>query len=234
MAEAVAFYIFGAGPIRPTQTKTPHRDSMSHMGKITTTRTMGIQQALEWAFAREKAQIDFDATGAHEFDRVGIDPLWRAMQLKVLGTAVDGGGSSDPHPDAVIIAGAVESTLPRAMALTVVEMARGGMVPDWKGDPTRRIAPYHWHMRDDGVWTAATRQMPDETYIDRKRRMKKFKPEVCPIVYTGGAPAIGRARRAYLEWYGALIDLACVLRRPRALLSINISDQMPPVTPWMG
>lgn len=57
-------------------------------------REMSIMEALHWAFATEKAQLDFDLTGAHEFDRPGIDPIWRGMQMATLGcasTAVEAG-----------------------------------------------------------------------------------------------------------------------------------------------
>ena len=91
-------------------------------------REMTIQQALEWAFAAEHARIDFDGTGAHEFDRPGVDNIWILQRQRELGCRVDGGGSSDPHPDAQIIAAAVEA-LPigvggKRMALLVVECAR--------------------------------------------------------------------------------------------------------------
>ena len=206
--------------------------SMHHRAITAATRTMGVQQALEWAFATEKAQVDFDQYGAHQFDRVGIDPLWRAMRLAEIGCAVDGGGSSDPHADATIIAGAVETCLPRPMALTVVELARARRPHPWEADATRRIVPHGWHMQDDGTWTAETRRLDEVTFTDRKSRVKRYRPELCPIRYAGGAEAIGRARRAYLDWYGALLELATHLRRPGALLTIEISGEMPPLSPW--
>ena len=42
-----------------------------------TLRVMTVQDALSWAFSTEKAALDFDQYGAHEFDRVGVDPIWR-------------------------------------------------------------------------------------------------------------------------------------------------------------
>lgn len=224
----------GAGPIRPAQaTKgTETGMSMHHRTITAATRTMSVQQALEWAFATEKAQIDFDQYGAHQFDRVGIDPLWRAMRLAEVGCVVDGGGSSDPHPDATIIAGAVEAVLPRKMALTVVELARARRPHAWEADATPRIVPHAWHMTDDGNWTAETRKLEEVTFIDRKSRVKRYRPEVCPIRYAGGARVIGEARRVYLDWYGALLEVATHLRRPNALLTIEITDDMPPLSPW--
>lgn len=196
-------------------------------------REMSIQRALEWAFGAEKAQVDFDATGAHEFDRVGVDPLWRGMQLAILGTAIDGGGTSDPHPDAQIIASVVESVLPRHMALTVVELARAGRVPEWNIDARLRVAPEAWSMRDDGTWEAEARDTELFEWVDAKYRRRKLQGQICAIRYVGGTPALGAARRGYLEWYGALLELMAVLGRGNMLQSIKISDQMPPMTPWV-
>ncbi|WP_406735885.1 hypothetical protein [Thioclava sp. GXIMD4215] len=35
-------------------------------------RVMSVRSALEWAFGPENARMDFDHSGAHEFDRVGV------------------------------------------------------------------------------------------------------------------------------------------------------------------
>lgn len=193
---------------------------------------MTIQRALEWAFATEKAQLDFDATGAHEFDRVGVDPIWRAMRIAEVGCVVDGGGSSDPHPDATIIAGAVEAYLPRSMALTVVEHARARSEPVWRVEDVRRVVPCGWDLRDDGRWTAATEAGSEVTFRDAKSRVKTYRPEFCPVSYGGGAPALAAARRAYLGWWGALLTLTTVLRGPGALISVTLTDGMPPLSPW--
>lgn len=130
---------------------------MHHRTITSTTRVLSVQAALEWAFATEKAQVDFDQYGAHQFDRVGIDPLWRAMRMKEVGCTVDGGGYSDPHADATIIAGAVETCLPRQMALTVVEPARARRQHSWKADATRRIVPHGWDMTKAGEMLAEER-----------------------------------------------------------------------------
>lgn len=94
----------------------------------------------------EKAPLDLDQYGAHEFDRPGVDPIWRGIQMQKFGTAVDGGGSSDPHPDAQIIAGMVESRPEgvdgRRMALQIAELARARSVPDWGQRDRLSIVPF--------------------------------------------------------------------------------------------
>ena len=60
------------------------------------TRAMSVQSAIHWAFVNEKVRLDFDRYGAHEFDREGIDPIWRGMRIAELGTVVDGGEGARP------------------------------------------------------------------------------------------------------------------------------------------
>lgn len=200
------------------------------------TREMSIQQALEWAFAIERAQIDFDELGAHEFDRPGVDNIWILQRQHELGCRVDGGGSSDPHPDAQIIAAAVEA-LPiemggRRMALLVAECARARRAPDWREDERRGIVPCGWDMTDDGEWLATTRKLPEQVYRVAKSRKKTYRPELCPISYTGSASVLAKRRRDYLAWYGALLHLLGQLSWGDAFTAIRLVDGLPSVSPW--
>lgn len=206
-------------------------------------RVMSIQQALEWAFLTEKAQIDFDTTGAHEFDRVGVDPLWRGMQMAILGTAVDGGGTSDPAADAQIIASYVEA-LPegcggRKMATQVAELARLRSVPDWgQGERLAIVAcgwePCGWDPeKRQAIFTAATEKTGSIWEWRDERSRKRVKAgEVCPVSYSGTARSIAAKRRNYLAWWGALLHLAASLRG--CLHGIELTDALPPMTPWRG
>ena len=199
-------------------------------------REMTIQQALEWAFAAEHARIDFDGTGAHEFDRPGVDNIWILQRQRELGCRVDGGGSSDPHPDAQIIAAAVEA-LPigvggKRMALLVVECARARRVPDWRADERRGVVPCGWDMTDAGEWLASTRKLDPVTYRDRKGFRKSYRPELCPISYTGSAAVLAKRRREYLAWYGALLHLLFGLSWVGAFTAIRLVDGLPEPSPW--
>ncbi|UFS64383.1 hypothetical protein LO749_09400 [Paracoccus denitrificans] len=201
-------------------------------------REMTIQQALEWAFAVEHARIDFDETGAHEFDRPGVDTIWILQRHRELGCRVDGGGTSDPHPDAQIIAAAVEA-LPigvggRRMALLVAECARARRVPDWREEERRGVLPCGWDMTDDGEWLAGTRKLDPQTYRDRKGFKKTYRPEICPISYTGTAVVLAKRRREYLAWYGALLHLLYELSWCSGFTAIRIVDGLPDRSPWIS
>ena len=199
-------------------------------------REMTIQQALEWAFAVERAQIDFDETGAHEFDRPGIDNLWILQRQRELGCRVDGGGSSDPHPDAQIIAASVEA-LPigvggRRMALLVAECARARRAPEWRADERRAVVPSGWDMTDAGEWLARTRKLDSVTFRDARSRVKAYRPEFCPVTYTGSAAALAHRRREYLAWYGALLHLLADLSWCGAFTVLKLVDGLPDLAPW--
>lgn len=203
---------------------TPATDRSRQTGQ----RVMSIQQALEWAFGTENAQLDFDTTGAREFDRVGVDPIWRGMKMAELGCAVDGGGSSDPAADAQIIAGAVE-TLPveyggQRMAVQIAELARARGVPDWRVDA--RVVPAGAEtvrgMEAESIWRFRT----------PCRHYRAVRGEYCPVVITGSARIASAKRRAYFAWLDALGHLAVVLRRPGALIRVEITTELPPLTPW--
>lgn len=199
-------------------------------------REMPIQRALEWAFGVEHARIDFDLTGARQFDRVGVSPEYVLMQRARLGCNVDGGGVSGVHPDAELIAAAVEA-LPegcggRRMAVLVAECARAGGAPDWRGDERPRVVPCGWDIQEDGSWSAHVRQGDEYQFMGRQRQVRRGRATFCPVRITGGAASVAVARRTYLGWYGALLHLAHVIGQPGYLSSVGITPQLPPLSPW--
>ncbi|AGT07895.1 hypothetical protein [Paracoccus aminophilus] len=199
-------------------------------------RQMTIQQALEWAFATECARLDFDELGAKEFERPGHDIISVIQRRGELGCTVDGGGSSDPHPDAQIIAAAVEA-LPievggRRMAMIVADHARARSAPDWRENERVGIVPCGWEMTDAGEWLAAIRKLPEASYYyPRGRKTLTYRPEICPIGYTGSAAVLAARRRDYLGWYGALLHLNVDFIGWRTN-RVEIIDGLPDMTPW--
>jgi len=199
-------------------------------------RDMSIQHALEWAFAVEHARIDFDELGSKEFERVGVDSLWILQQQHRLGCRVDGGGSSDPHPDAQIIAAAVEA-LPgdiggKNMALVVAECARARSAPNWRAADRRGVVPCGWDFDENGLRSAHVRKLKEASFRGRRSRVRTYVPTICPISYTGTAASIAKARRDYLDWYGALLRLLSDLSRPGLLTRIRLTKNMPELSPW--
>lgn len=203
-------------------------------------RSMSLMEALHWAFQAEKARLDFDQHGAHEFDRPGVDVIWILAQQHQVGVTVDGGGTSDPHRDAQIIAAAVEA-LPenvggRRMATQVAELARAGSAPNWGQGDRLGIVPCGWEWDDDeGRFVAGTAKAGSLwVWRDSRSRKREQVGPVCAISYTGTAAGIAAKRRNYLAWYGALLELTWVLRQPGLLDTIEITGALPPVAPWNG
>lgn len=195
---------------------------------------LSIEQAMTWAFVNECAGIDFDQFGAHEFDRVGIDPLWRAAQMKILGTMVQGGGSNPPAHDAQIIASFVEQ-LPdelggRRMALQIVELARARKAPNWGQGVRVACVPLEgFEMSADGLFLTGKVRRTGSDWVWRDKWRKRQEGQWCAVTYTGTAASVSAARANYQEWVAALIYLQAHLSRA---LCIEITDELPPFEPW--
>ena len=199
-------------------------------------RHLSVRAALEWAFGAEHARLDFDLTGVRAFDRVGVSQEWILQEINRVGCRVDGGGQSSCHPDAELIAAAVEA-MPvaqggRQMAAVIAACARAGVVPDWRGSPRRRVVPNGWDLGPDGRWQAAEVKGEEYEYVDPYRRRFLRRAMFCPISYAGGAVSVAAARRGYLDWWGALLEVRSTLQRDGYLDAIRVTDEMPPLSPW--
>jgi hypothetical protein len=195
-------------------------------------RDMSVMQALEWAFAREHASIDFDDNGSGA-GRAGVSPIWVMMQRGQLGCQIDGGGRSSCHPDAEVIAIFLEA-MPRelggkAMALMVAELGRAGMTPDWMKEARPRCVPVAWRSTKHGSF-AKTAVVGVETYIYRGQQLRADRV-ACPVRYVETVEQIGFARRRYLEWWSALLWLRQELLGA-GLTSLRITRDMPLLSPW--
>ncbi len=199
-------------------------------------REMSIERALRWAFAEEFAQIEFDEIGetAHG-NRRGIDGIAVMIERGAIGCEIDGGGRSEPAWDAQVIASAV-ANLPfafggKGMAVVVASHARAGSRPDWIKDDRVRCVPRDWRMTKHGPF-AKTELVGAEitTYRGRKTIHDIY---ACPVRFTPTAQQIASARRAYREWFRALLVLAVQLRSLGILSRVRITQELPPRTPWL-
>lgn len=202
-------------------------------------RSMSIQRALEWAFRDECARLEFDEMGDTSGSlRQGLDTVWLLMQRGRLGCKIDGGGASEPASDAQIIASIV-ARLPiehggRPMAVTIAELARGGMVPDWMRDAVPRYHPddvtqnqYGWMAKVEDSDRLGLRGWRPVERRGRKGRIRKEPVLYCPVHVSPTVAQIARARRHYLQWWGALLWLRSELTQ-----YFDLTDAMPPLTPW--
>lgn len=200
-------------------------------------RQMSIERALRWAFADECAQIDFDEIGATAHgNRRGIDGIAVMIERGALGCRVDGGGRSEPAWDAQVIASAV-ANLPQAMggrgmAVKVAEFARAASRPDWIEDDRMRCVPRDWRMTKNGPF--AKRELVGAEQIIVRGRKVMHDVYWCPVRYTPTPQQVASARKAYAEWYRALLFLAVQLRRLGILSRIAITQTLPPRRPWLA
>ena len=208
-----------------------------HKRRRTGQRTMSIERALNWAFGRECVQMDFDEMGetAHG-NRRGMDGIAVMIERGQVGCSIDGGGRSAPAWDAEIIASAVAS-LPvgfggRSMAAQIASLSRAGVRPDWMPDASPRCVPVGWRTTKHGHF-AQTEVVGEVVTVHRGRKIRR-EIVACPVRYTPTAQQIASARRHYLDWWGALLWIGAELRTLHILDQIEITQDMPPMTPWIA
>lgn len=199
-------------------------------------RPLGVCALLEWAFAAECAQLDFDEVGSSSGgQRRGVSMEAVLMERAILGgvridTSV---GCSVPADDAEIIASIV-SALPvacggRPMAIRVAELARAARTPDWMDGAAPRVEPARWRKSPSGYRAA---QAEGDAWTYRSRRgWVTVHAMCCPVVISPTARQIAAARRAYLDWWGALLDIQSRLRSA-GLTRHVVTPDMPPMRPW--
>lgn len=202
------------------------------MGRVR--REISIQRLLEWAFADECAQVDFEDVGtlAQGYGHVGN--AYRMAQRGALGCRIDGGGMSHPDPDADLVASAV-ATLPqgcggRQMAVWIAELSRKRMVPDAFVGVEPRCEPKGWKVNQFGR-RADTESLGVE--IDASGlRPRRHDVRVCPVVYRPDGSQVAAARRNYLQWWSALAELRITFEIHGNLSRWVVGQTMPPMTPW--
>lgn len=198
-------------------------------------RDISILGLIEWAFQRECASLDFDELASTAGERPAVSPLWMLMQRHNLGCKVDGGGRSDPHPDADIVASAL-AALPdarggRRMGIWIAELARAGLRPDWMPGAVTRCVPVEVQQHKHGSF--AKSEPCGSVRVVSRGKLREVEMRWCPVTFTPTAQQIASARRAYLDWWGALHDLRHSFRAYGGLTAWRVTEEMPPRTPWV-
>ena len=201
-------------------------------------REMTVQQALEWAFRVEKAQLELppptDSEGS-EAQGYGLEYvlLWQAQ----LGTKVDGGRfkrDSYTHEDAEVIA-ATLLMLPDAlggkrMAIRVAELARAGITPDWMPGVVPQCLPRETRRNQHGV-RAVTEVVGTERVLSRGK-WRTVEVLVCPVIWRPHPEQIDAARRGYQDWVTALGWVSEALRGSALLREVVVVEGLPKGRPW--
>ena len=214
---------------------SPTNRSAAGSGKAK--RSMSIQQALDWAFRIEKAQLELPLpqNAAEEGYSFGLEYV--LMQRAVLGCKVDGGQykmGGYVHEDAEVIAATV-AMLPDAlggkrMAIRIAELAHAGLTPDWMPGAVPRCVPRDTRENQHGV--RAVTEVVGTEHILTRGKWRTVEVLACPVTWRPHPEQIASARRGYEDWWQALDWGRDTLQDSRMLRKVEVIAVMPKVRPW--
>ncbi|QFS83998.1 hypothetical protein [Roseivivax sp. THAF197b] len=201
-------------------------------------RSVSVWELLVWAFQVERVSIDFDELASTAGERPGISLEYILMQRHNLGCSVDGGGRSEPHPDADLVASAV-ACLPegyggRRMAIRIAEHARTGTQPDWGQHVRPRCVPVAMRRTKHGLFAERSYWVGDGR-VGRwpANQLSQDDGYVCLVTYEGTATEIAARRRDWLLWCAALREIRDTFRLGSGLTAFEVDGAMPELFPWV-
>jgi hypothetical protein len=201
-------------------------------------RSMSVQQALEWAFRVEHAQLELPEPPAPEREHgFGFGLEYVLLQRAILGCKVDGGKykiGSYTHEDAEVIAATVagmpDSLGGKRMAIRVAELARAGLTPDWMPGAVPRCVPVEVKRNQHGE-RATTVVVGTERVLSRGK-WRTVEVLACPVTFSPHPQQIEAARRAYDDWWRALEWVGEGLLACGVLREVEVTAVMPKCRPW--
>lgn len=210
-----------------------------HLGSGRPKRSMSVQQALEWAFRVEHAQLELpeppDLERGHGF---GFGLEYVLLQRAILGCKVDGGQykiGSYTHEDAEVIAATVagmpDSLGGKRMALRVAELARAGLTPDWMPGAVPRCVPVDIKRNRHG--DRAVSIVVGTERVLMRGKWRSVEVRACPVMFRPDANQIEAARRDYHAWCEALGWVRDGLRASGILREVGVTATLPKLKPWL-
>lgn len=200
-------------------------------------RTMSVQQALEWAFRVEKAQLELPIPKDVTEEGFGFGLEYVLLQRAALGCQIDGGQykvGGYTHEDADVIAATVagmpDSLGGKRMAIRVAELARAGLTPDWMPGAVPRCVPVETKRNQHGE-RAMTVAVGTERILTRGK-WRTVEVLACPVTFSPHPEQIDAARRAYDDWWHALDWIEDGLITGGVLREVEIAGAMPKFSPW--
>ena len=201
-------------------------------------RSMSVQQALEWAFRIEHAQLELPEPPDPEREQgFGFGLEYVLLQRAILGCKIDGGQykiGSYTHEDAEVIAATVagipDSLGGKRMAIQVAELARAGLTPDWMPGAVPRCVPVDVKRNQHGE-RATTIVVGTERVLSRCK-WRTVEVLACPVTFVPHPEHIKAARRAYEGWRRALGWILEVLIEGGLLQELELTATMPKARPW--
>ena len=201
-------------------------------------RVMSVQQALEWAFRVEHAQLELPEPPDPERGQgFGFGLEYVFMQRAALGCKIDGGQykmGSHTHEDAEVIAATVagmpDNLGGKRMAIRVAELARAGLTPDWMPGAVPRCVPVEMKRNRHGDH-AMTVVVGTERVLSRGK-WRTVEVRACPVMFRPDARQIEAARQAYSEWRQALVWVRDGLISGGMLREVDVAGVTPKAKPW--
>lgn len=200
-------------------------------------RSMSVQQALEWAFRIEKAQLELPLQNSITEEGFGFGLEYVLLKRAILGCKVDGGQfkmGSYTHEDAEVIAATVagmpDSLGGKRMAIRVAELARAGLTPDWMPGAVPRCVPVEVKRNQHGE--RATTMVVGTERILARGKWRTVEVLACPVTFSPHPEQIVAARRAYDEWWHVLGWLRDGLLAGAMLRALEITSALPIERPW--
>ena len=200
-------------------------------------RALGVQALLEWAFRVERAQLELPPPKDVVEEGFGFGVEYVLMQRAALGCKVDGGQhkmGSYTHADAEVIAATVagmpDSLGGIRMAISVAEMARAGITPDWMPGAVPRCVPVDIKRNRHGDRAVSVVVGTERVMVSGKWRTIEVR--ACPVNWRPHPEQIASARRGYEDWWQALDWVRDGLVAGGMLREMEVPDTMPKVRPW--
>jgi len=201
-------------------------------------RSMSVQQALEWAFRVEHAQLELpeppDPERGHGF---GFGLEYVLLQRAALGCQIDGGRhkvGGYTHEDAEVIAATVaglpDSLGGKRMAIRVAELARAGLTPDWMPGAVPRCVPVDIKRNRHGDRALSIVVGTERVLI--KGKWRSVEVRACPVTFRPDAKQIDAARRGYDHWWQALDWVRDGLLAGGMLREVEVTSVMLKMRPW--
>jgi hypothetical protein len=202
-------------------------------------RSMSVQQALEWAFRVEKAQLELPMPKGVTDEGFGFGLEYVLLQRAALGCQVDGGQhklGGYTHEDAEVIAATVagipDSLGGKRMAIRVAELARAGLAPDWMPGAVPRCVPVELKRNRHGDRAVSTVVETERVLV--KGKWRSVEVRACPVTFRPDASQIEAARYDYHTWWQALSWLREGLTAGGIFREIELTVAMPKQRPWLA
>ena len=200
-------------------------------------RALGVQALLEWAFRVEQAQLELPPPKGVIEEGFDFGLEYILLQRAALGCKVDGGQhkmGSYTHADAEVVAATVagmpDSLGGIRMAISVAELARAGMTPDWMPGVVPRCVPLETKQNQHGERSSTI--IVGTERVRTRGKWRTLEVLACPVTWRPHPEQIASARRCYDDWWQALDWVRDGLLAGGMLRELEVTAAMPKARPW--